>query len=496
MLLLGWAATAYGISTANGHFSVVALILVTAGAAGVGAAAWRSLREGTGSPRMQERHPHAGDPTAQPGRLLPLGVGAAMLVVILAPFLWLRPFLASGPALATSRVLMALAAVLAAGTALPLLDTLRRERRRDRGSRGHRGRRSRASGAGTSPWQWTQPALRRLELLVQARWAFWLVLALAAGAAGAMVVATPDPRIDVFYLLQGSADGILHGADMYQQSWAPIPELYRSGGLFAVYPYLPGTSVLVLPARILFGDVRYAEIAALVVAAVMLRRMLPRRFPGLTPGSAQPGAAVPALVPLLVLVFPRMSYSIQQAWTEPLLVVALVGMVWAVSTGRMKLSVVFLAAALASKQHVFLLLPLAACWPAFGWRRALAAAGGAALFVLPWVLAGPADFWHDAVSVNLGYDVLAQGLDWPAVAAQHGWGVGFGLTAVGLAGAYVVALLLRRTAFGFCLGSALVVYILNLTNKQSFFNHYTLGMALVVLAVVVGLREDAGTHAD
>ena len=77
-----------------------------------------------------------------------------------------------------------------------------------------------------------------------------------------MVVATPEPRIDVFYLLQGSADGMLHGEDMYQQSWAPIPELYRSGGLFAVYPYLPGTSVLVLPARILFGDVRYAEIAA------------------------------------------------------------------------------------------------------------------------------------------------------------------------------------------------------------------------------------------
>jgi hypothetical protein len=268
--------------------------------------------------------------------------------------------------------------------------------------------------------------------------------------------------------------------------------------------------VIVLPARLLFGDVRYAEIAALVFAAVLLRRLLPPRLPALGTGAAAgPGTgsaragtalaalpALPALLPLLVLVFPRMSYSIQQAWTEPLLVAALVGMVWAVSTGRMKLSVVFLAAALASKQHVFLLLPLAACWPAFGWRRALTAGGAAGLFVLPWILAGPQDFWHDAVSVNLGYDVLPDALDWPAVAAQHGWGVGFGLTAVGLLGAYAVALRLRGSAFGFCLGSALVVYVLNLTNKQSFFNHYTLGMGLVVLAVVVGLREDAGMSSD
>ncbi|MGZ4663855.1 MAG: glycosyltransferase [Frankiaceae bacterium] len=476
LLLLGWAATAYGISSDNGQFSVVALTFVTAGAGAVGATAWRALRHAPGAPAPRVRDRPSGAALGWAVRLLPLGLAAAMFVVVLAPFRWLRPFLASGTALTVSRVLMALAAVLAAATALPLLDALTRAIGRDR-----------PSGA-----LWSQ-AVRRLDLLAAAPWAFWAVLALAASAAAAMVVATPEPRIDVFYLLQGSADGLLHGADMYQQSWAPIPELYRSDGLFAVYPYLPATSVLVLPARIVFGDVRYAEIAALVFAAVTLRRLLPRRFPGLPPGVAVGAAAgVPALLPLLVLVFPRMTYSIQQAWTEPLLAAALVGMVWAVCTGRMRLSVVFLAVALASKQHVFLLLPLAACWPAFGWRRALAAAGSAVLFVLPWVLAGPEDFWHDAVSVNLGYDVLTYGLDWPAVAARHGWGVGFGLTALGLLGAYAVALRLRRSAFGFCLGGALVVYTLNLTNKQSFFNHYTLGMALVVLAVVVGLREDAG----
>jgi hypothetical protein len=91
---------------------------------------------------------------------------------------------------------------------------------------------------------------------------------------------------------------------------------------------------------------------------------------------------------------------------------------------------------------------------------------------------------------------LTYALDWPAVAARHGWGVGFGLTAVGLLAAYAVALRLRGSAFGFCLGGALVVYALDLTNKQSFFNHYTLGMALVVLTVVVGLREEAGERTD
>ena len=129
-------------------------------------------------------------------------------------------------------------------------------------------------------------------------------------------------------------------------------------------------------------------------------------------------------------------------------------------------------------------------WPAFGLRRTLVSAGLALVAVSPWIIAGPKDFWHDAVSVNLGYKVLPFALDLPALAARHGHTFCFGLTALGLLIAYVLAVrLVRRepSAAAFAAGCALVVLALDITNKQSFFNHYTLATGLIVAAVCAGL---------
>jgi hypothetical protein len=158
--------------------------------------------------------------------------------------------------------------------------------------------------------------------------------------------------------------------------------------------------------------------------------------------------------------------------------------VLAVDRGRPTLAVVCLALALASKQHIVLLLPLTAIWPRFGWRRTLAAAGGALLLISPWIIAGPRDFWHDAVSANVGLGYRNDALCL-ATFFHKALGVdpGFALTGLGLLGAYLLAWRLRGDAFGFCAGAGLLVLALDITNTQSFFNHYTLGMALVALAI-------------
>jgi len=299
---------------------------------------------------------------------------------------------------------------------------------------------------------------------------FGAALALATVSGVTMILAAPVPRIDVWYLLQGSGRGLLHGADMYRQSWAPSRVGYPVPGLFDVYPYLPVTTVALLPARLLLGDVRYGLLAALLLAAVLIRR-------------TGAGRAAPPALGLLVVLFPESMYALQQAWTEPLLVAALAGAVVAISSGRRTLAVVCVAAALGSKQHVALLLPLLAAWPAFGPRRALAAAGLAAAAVAPWVAAGPGDFWHDAVRVNLDYPVLANSLSVPGWLDRYGITLGFAPIAVVLAASYLLAWRPRGDAAGFCAGSALVLLTLDVMNKQSFFNHYTLPMGLLVLTV-------------
>lgn len=302
--------------------------------------------------------------------------------------------------------------------------------------------------------------------------AAWLLPGALATLAGiAMIIAAPRPHIDVWYLLQDSTRGLAEGRNMYHQTW---PE---STGLYAVYPYLPITSVLLAPFRWLFGDVRYGLLLAALLASLATRRLA--------------GAAVPALLPLLILLAPKSTFALQQSWTEPLLVAALAGMVLAMHNGRTRWAVAAFALALATKQHMVLLIPLAMWWPAFGLRRTAAAAGIAAALVAPWVIADPVAFFHDAVYANLALEVQTRSLGLPSLLVRHGVSTSFLFTLAALVAAYSLIRRRRLVAHGsgFALAGALVFWTLDLTNKQAFFNHYTLPMALIVIAIVAATAD-------
>jgi hypothetical protein len=294
----------------------------------------------------------------------------------------------------------------------------------------------------------------------------WAVPALLLAAAKAtMILAAARPSIDVWYLLQESARGLYDGENMYRQTWAGSP------GLTENYPYLPITTVLLAPFHAVFGDVRYGLLAAALLASWWTRRLAP---------------AAPPLIALLLLVFPRSTWSVAQAWTEPMLLAALAGMVLAVQTGRTRWAVVALAVALACKQHVVLLLPVAAMWPALGLRRVVVSALLAAAMVLPWFLWDPAAMIEDAVGANVGLEPTRRSLGLASLALRVGWQMSFVPLLLGLIAAYwVVWRRLPRDAGGFCLGSAFVLLTLDLLNQQSFFNHYTLPLGLLAMAAAL-----------
>ncbi|HEX7353245.1 MAG TPA: hypothetical protein VF288_00240 [Mycobacteriales bacterium] len=296
-----------------------------------------------------------------------------------------------------------------------------------------------------------------------ARWRRLLVPALAAVAVcgAARIIAAPAPAIDVHVLLQQSAHH-LFTADMYRATWHGSP----AGQLQDVYPYLPWTSVLLWPFRLVAGDVRAGLLVADLAAAGLVARL------------GRPAYG------LLLVTYPLFAFGLEQSWTEPLLIALFAGMVLAAHRGRPGAAVVLFALALATKQHAALLVPLAVVWPAFGWRRTLRAVVLGVVLVLPWFVAGPGHLWHDAVAYQLHYPVLGTELGIPALLLHHGQRVGFWLAAAAVLGAYVLALTrLPRTAAGFAVGGALVELAVDVTNKQSFFNHYTLPMALVVIGL-------------
>jgi hypothetical protein len=293
-----------------------------------------------------------------------------------------------------------------------------------------------------------------------------LMVIAAVGACVAGIIASPAPRNDVWFILQGSSHALLHGRNIYTQTWRGSPP----HGITNLYPYLPGTTVLLAPFFLALGDVRYGLVAALVVAAAVVRRL----------SRGQVGLVLSGLVLLL----PRVLFGIEQSWTEPILLALIAAMVWSVETRRAGLATLCLGAALATKQHMLLLLPLAAVWPGLGWRRAVSAAAGAAGVAALWFAAAPRPFVRGVITYNWNLAPRLDSLSLYTSFIRAGWKPPFLLVPVIMVAVVGVALRrLPRTTPGFTLGSAWVLGTFDLLNKQSFFNEWSLVVELVILAV-------------
>jgi hypothetical protein len=296
----------------------------------------------------------------------------------------------------------------------------------------------------------------------------WLQLGMLAlvGLAGVTGIhATPHPTIDDWHILQGSARALLHGQNIYAQAWP--------GSDGHLLPYLPGSAVLLTPSYLLLSDVRYGLLLAMLVAAVLVGR-----FAG--------GRDRRALLVLsgLIVLQPWVLYLVEQSWPEPLLLALVAGMVWAGLRGNGVLAVLCFAAALATKQHALVLVPLAALWPAFGLRRTIYSVLAAAVFTAGWVLADPHQFVQGAISYNLKLPPRHDSLSLFTTAIRAGHAPSFAVVPALMLAFLLLALWwVPRTATGFTLGSAWLLGMFNLLNKQSFFNEWSFVIGLIVIGL-------------
>jgi hypothetical protein len=326
------------------------------------------------------------------------------------------------------------------------------------------------------------------------RWAFWLFLVVHAALTVGYLRVTPG-AIDVQVFLHDGAVALLHGHNPYSMTF---PNIYpsRLAGLFYGpgvvvdgrvaygFPYLPISLMVAIPGQLL-GDVRYSQLIAMLVTAVVLRRLASDRVGR---AAAVLGVAAPVAIPLL-----------DGAWTEPTIVALLACLVLALEQRRHAFLAVLLGLFLVSKQYVAVALPILWLIRQHLTRRViLTGIGVAAAVTLPFVLADPAAFWRAIVEFQLVQPFRADSTSLLVSSVNtFGWPppwtygmlplVGGGVTATAL------ALRAPRTPAALAAGVGLTLLVTILLSKQAFMNYYFLvSGAFLIAAVAWPTQESLG----
>src|SRR5271165_1504950 len=160
-------------------------------------------------------------------------------------------------------------------------------------------------------------ALALLQAL-NLRWARIPVVVVAAGLfcyCGVIAISLPDPQMDVYHWQQHTSEALLERHNPYELRLTPhypLPQYYApgtldaSGRLTCALPYPPLSLLMVLPAFMRTGDIRYAQLAAIALSTVLM-------------ALARPGR-IAALAAMVFLLTPRALFVLWNGWTEPLMV--------------------------------------------------------------------------------------------------------------------------------------------------------------------------------
>ncbi len=303
------------------------------------------------------------------------------------------------------------------------------------------------------------------------------------------------PEIDVFEFQQQGCAALAGGHNPYSITFAsPYPDdtpfyspgLVVGGRLQFGYIYPPLLLGLECPVAQATGDVRFAHWLALVVAAVLVWR------------TARNYLAVVAIAVLMTT--PRTLFLVEQAWTEPFVILGLAAVLWSAVRKPAWLPWIF-GAFLGTKQYLVLVAPLALLLDPSLWkpRSALAFFGKAGLVLLalhlPAVLADPPAFWRSVVTLQMLQPFRPDSLSWLAAWSTDGkppvgvW-IAFVLAVVALALSLWRA---PRSPAGFAAAVAMVMLAFLALNKQAFWNyyHFPLGALAMAAALATGDEDEA-----
>ncbi len=314
------------------------------------------------------------------------------------------------------------------------------------------------------------------------RWLIPVLMAVHLSLGAWMLRTSPAPWIDVFVFEVQGAEALLRGINPYNITFPNIyghgafygEGLVANGRLLFGFPYPPLTLYFTTLGHALGGDPRYAQLVATTLAAGFMAYARGGRL-----GAG--GAA-------LLLLASRGFFVLEQAWTEPLLVLLLAATVFSACRFPRALPYVF-GLLLAVKQYTVLMLPLVPLLTTLRGRQLwglLWRAGATALGVsLPLILINIPAFFRSVVTLQFHQPFRPDALSFLAWWVSRGnpqppvW-LAFAGVAVAIA---LVLWRAPRTPAGFAAGVALVYAVFFALNKQAFTNYYYFVVGALCVAV-------------
>jgi Glycosyltransferase family 87 len=304
-----------------------------------------------------------------------------------------------------------------------------------------------------------------------------LVAMVAAMTAKCMVpIASPSPHVDVWTIAEEAVSRLLAGRNPYTEAY---PDIYA--GAFAYEPrltYPPGYVLAIVPARLIFGDVRWASVLSEGVSLWLIVRFFGKER-GLWAAWAW-------------ALFPTSLLMIEQAWVDLFLVPLQLGALLMLRQGQIKRAGIALGVAATIKQFGLGLVLFAALWTwrRYGWRAALAlcvsAAGMLSAIVLPFAFWDGHGLWLGVAGNILSFAPRVDAVSWSGYALRHGLpGLPQSLAALCALGALLLGarLALRRESTAWLVGGALFFLVTFLFAKQAFCNYYTWVASLLFVAL-------------
>lgn len=374
--------------------------------------------------------------------------------------------------------------------------------------------------AGSRPFHYFEPTTLLLSALPFVGISVVLLLGWAAGAGrwgkGLLLLATivqlltawfvvswsHKPGIDVYMFHQDSAAAILQGTNPYAITF-PNPylepgglpsrfyslDVQQDGRVMFGFPYPPMSMWMYLPSYWLTGESRYAHAMAFALA-------------GLGIGLVSRGR-IATMAAILLLTAPAQWIVIESAWTEPFILLALVGVALAAIRAPMMLPVA-LGIFFSLKQYniifvplLWLILPRPLAWGSSIRFFAIMIATGAAVS-LPLAVWDWAEFWNSNVTIQVKQPFRFDAFSYLAIFANAhpltwkppGW---WSAIAFLLLVPTWAALLWRmpRNIAGFTLAIGLTSIVFLFSNRQAFMNYHTFAAGAILLAVacIEAMRE-------